>query len=52
LIGAAGLNWKASLGMERGPQSGIEVGLPLYQRANGFQLPEKWQLSMWIRYFS
>jgi hypothetical protein len=41
LIGAVGLNWKPAVGMERGPQLGIEVGLPLYQRVNGVQLPPK-----------
>lgn len=51
LIGAVGLNWKPAVGMERGPQLGIEVGLPLYQRVNGVQLPQKWQLTAGFRHF-
>lgn len=51
LIGAVGLNWKPQLGMRRGPQLGIEVGLPLYQRVNGVQLPQKWQVSTGVREF-
>jgi hypothetical protein len=51
LIGAVGLNWKPSVGMARGPQLGIEFGVPLYQRVNGIQLPQKWQLSAGVRQF-
>jgi len=51
LIGAIGLNWKPSAGMARGPQLGIEFGIPLYQRVNGIQLPQKWQLSAGMRHF-
>jgi hypothetical protein len=51
VIGAVGLNWKPWLGMESGPQLGIEFGKPLYQRVNGVQLPQKWQISAATRYF-
>jgi hypothetical protein len=51
LIGAIGLNWKPMPGMERGPQLGIELGIPLYQKVNGVQLPQKWQLSAAVRHF-
>jgi hypothetical protein len=51
LIGAIGLNWKPTLGMQRGPQLGIEFGVPLYQRVNGVQLPQKWQLSAGFKHF-
>lgn len=37
--------------MERGPQFGIEAGVPLYRRVNGVQLPQKWQVSVATRYF-
>ena len=45
LIGAIGVNWKPTVGMQRGPQLGIEFGVPLYQRVDGIQLPQKWQLT-------
>jgi hypothetical protein len=51
LVGAVALNWQPSLGMERGPQLGVELGLPLYRRVNGVQLPQRWQISVATRYF-
>lgn len=51
LIGAVGLNWKPALGMQRGPQLGIEFGAPLYQRLNGVQLPQRWQVSVGAKHF-
>jgi hypothetical protein len=51
LIGAVGVNWKPSLPMQRGPQLGIELGVPLYQRHYGVQLPQRWQLSAGVRDF-
>jgi hypothetical protein len=51
LVGALGVNWKPTLGMQRGPQLGVEFGLPLYQRVNGVQLPQKWQVSAGFRQF-
>lgn len=50
-IGAIGLNWKPALGMQRGPQLGVEFGVPFYRRVNGVQLPQKWQVSVATRYF-
>lgn len=51
LIGAIGLNWKPTAAMQRGPQFGIEFGVPVYQRVNGIQLPQKWELSAGVRQF-
>lgn len=51
LVGAAGLNWKPALGMQRGPQIGVELGVPIHQRVNGVQLLQKWQASVATRYF-
>ncbi|MCL6729002.1 hypothetical protein [Sphingomonas hankyongi] len=51
LMGAIGLNWEPTIGSRRGPQLGIEVGVPLYQNVNGVQLPQRWQLSAGIKQF-
>jgi hypothetical protein len=49
--GAVGLNWEPMIGEKRGPQLGVELGVPLYQNVNGVQLPQRWQLSAGIRQF-
>jgi len=51
VIGAFGLNFEPGMGRMRGPQLGVELGIPLYQRVNGIQLPQKWQLSAGVRQF-
>ena len=51
LTGAVGLNWEPMSGEKRGPQLGLELGVPLYQNLNGVQLPQRWQLSAGIRQF-
>jgi hypothetical protein len=51
VMGALGLNWEPMIGEKRGPQLGVEVGVPLYQKLNGAQLPERWQLSAGLRQF-
>jgi len=51
VVGAVGLNWEPMFGGKRGPQLGIELGLPVYQNLNGFQLPQRWQLSAGIKQF-
>jgi len=51
LIGAIGLNWEPTIDGRRGPQLGVELGVPLYQNVNGVQLPQRWQLSAGIRQF-
>lgn len=51
LIGAVGLNWGPAMGRMRGPQLGVELGIPLYQRVTGVQLLQKWQISAAIRQF-
>lgn len=51
LMGAVGLNWEPMIGEKRGPQLGVELGIPLYQNLNGVQLPQRWQLSAGIRQF-
>ncbi|HEY1605917.1 MAG TPA: hypothetical protein VGF77_10005 [Allosphingosinicella sp.] len=48
--GAIGLNWQPKLGAVRGPQFGIEAAVPLYQRANGVELPEKWRVTTAVRH--
>lgn len=51
LMGAVGLNWEPTIGNKRGPQLGVELGVPLYQNVNGVQLPQRWQLSAGIKQF-
>jgi hypothetical protein len=51
LVGAIGLNWEPTIGGKRGPQLGVELGVPLYQNVNGVQLPQRWQLSAGIKQF-
>jgi hypothetical protein len=51
VMGAVGVNWEPRFGEKRGPQLGIEAGIPLYQKLNGVQLPQRWQLSAGIRQF-
>jgi hypothetical protein len=51
LMGAVGLNWEPAIGSKRGPQLGVEVGVPLHQNVNGVQLPQRWQLSAGIKQF-
>jgi len=51
VMGAVGLNWEPMLGEKRGPQVGVEMGVPLYQKLNGVQLPQRWQVSAGIRQF-
>jgi len=51
VTGAIGLNWEPTIDGKRGPQLGVELGLPLYQNVNGVQLPQRWQLSAGIRQF-
>ncbi|HEX5183910.1 MAG TPA: hypothetical protein VFW19_12260 [Allosphingosinicella sp.] len=50
LEGAIGLNWQPKIGGMRGPQFGIEAAVPLYQRVNGVQLPEKWRVTAAVRH--
>lgn len=51
LLGAIGLNWRANARGMQGTQVGIEAGVPLYQRAQGVQLPQQWRLSAAVRQF-
>jgi hypothetical protein len=51
LTGEIGLNWEPTVGSGRGPQLGVEVGVPLYQHVNGVQLPQRWQLTAAVRQF-
>jgi hypothetical protein len=51
LMGAIGLNWEPTIDRKRGPQFGIELGVPLYQSVKGVQLPQRWQLSAGIKQF-
>jgi len=51
VTGAVGLNWEPMFGEKRGPQLGVELGVPLYQNLNGVQLPQRWQLSAGLRQF-
>jgi len=51
LTGAIGLNWEPTIGGKRGPQLGVEVGVPIYQNVKGVQLPQKLQLSAGIKQF-
>ena len=51
LMGAVGLNWEPTTKGKRGPQLGVEVGLPIYQNVKGVQLPQRWQLSAGIKQF-
>jgi hypothetical protein len=48
LTGAVGANWQL-LG-KSGPQLGVELGVPLYQKLNGVQVPQDWRLSTAIRH--
>lgn len=41
-----GLNWLLPVAGRNRPQLGVEVGLPLYQNLNGFQLPQQWRMSV------
>ena len=50
-MGAVGLNWEPTTKGKRGPQLGVEVGLPIYQNVKGVQLPQRWQLSAGIKQF-
>jgi hypothetical protein len=48
LTGSFGVNWQP-WSKRRGTQLGAEVGIPLYQKVHGAQMPRKWRATMAIR---
>jgi hypothetical protein len=48
LTGSIGANWQ--LGEERrAPQLGVELGVPLYRKLHGIQMPQRWRVTAAIR---